>query len=90
MSDLQDALDQIKARFDRSKWEGDAFDQISDLELSQADVPRLVAAIEAVMEKATYMTRYAHSQDYWGGVRAASEEILAALNDKLAGEDDEQ
>lgn len=51
-------------------------------------MPRLVEAVEVVMEKASYMTRYAHGQDHWGGVRAASQEILAALNDKLTGEDD--
>lgn len=55
---------------------------------ARTDVPRLVAAVEAVLEKTTYMTRYAHGQDYWGGVRAASQEILAALNDELTGEDD--
>ncbi|GAA1450404.1 hypothetical protein ACFP47_10260 [Nesterenkonia lacusekhoensis] len=63
MSDLKDALDQIKTRFDRSKWEGDAFDQISDLERSQADVPRLVAAVEAVLKEHRKVPLYGHEDD---------------------------
>lgn len=109
MSDLQDALDQIKARAERATegpWEisgsliegpryavGQAFgikwrDDLDFIAHARTDVPRLVEAVETVLEKTTYMTRYAHGQDYWGGVRAASQEILAALNDELTGEDD--
>ena len=96
MTDLQDQLAQIRERVEESGgsdqvvWiamskNRDIAERVLD---SQADVPRLVEAVEVVMEKASYMTRYAHGQDYWGGVRAASQEILAALNDKLTGEDD--
>ena len=48
MTDLQDQLAQIRGRLDHSKWEGDALDQIADLERSQKDVPRLLEAVEAV------------------------------------------
>ena len=46
---------------------------------------KLLAAVEAVLDKARSMTVYAESTEYWGGVRAAGDEILAALTQALEG-----
>lgn len=108
MSDLQDALDQIKARAEKATegtWgyytpQGQGKDPIfgatpgDEVALvkrpadwrfiahARADVPRLVAAIEAVLKEASD----ADQQD-----RLISPEILRKrLTEKLTGEDDDQ
>ncbi|GAA1453386.1 hypothetical protein ACFP47_09415 [Nesterenkonia lacusekhoensis] len=63
MSDLQDALARIKARVEEIESTNDALDAIGAMEKSQADVPRLVASVEAVLKEHRKVPLYGHEDD---------------------------
>lgn len=95
MSDLQDALARIKARAETAEPYAEQIDagypphSESMVLQSQADVPRLVEAIEAVLEINTGDNRSIYGIDFEVGMVKALHLVHRALTDKLTGEDDE-
>lgn len=90
MSDLQDTLDQIKDRVEDFESTEDALYSIGSMEKSQADVPRLVEALEAVNDHAGHALEQTANDSWDRGYDAACRKILTLLKGHLLiGRDDE-
>lgn len=90
MTDPQDALDQVKYRERLSHAYEDV---VIGLEQSQADVPFLVAAVEAVLQELDDYEVPSKQDDVTGEIGSNMERLEArirrVLTNRLTGEDDE-